>query len=139
MTKTRLTVALTALLLTGSVAFAQQNMPASAAGGQRISATVDSTATVQAIQAAKFDTRAELLSGLETRMQTADSILAGLTLSATVKDDVKRAAEALTDSIRQARNATAADWEKARSDLSERYTAYAETAVRAEQAAAPAK
>lgn len=138
MSTLRLSVVLSVLLLAGTAAFAQLNIPRET-DGRKISATVDSTATLRIILNAKFDTREELLANIETRMQTADSVLSGLTLPDSTKDELKKASQALTEGIAKSRNATADDWEKVRADLSDRYSAYAEAAVRAEQAAAAAR
>lgn len=139
MTKTRLPVVLTALLLTGTAAFAQLNMPQPQADGRKVAATIDSTTTLRVILNAKFDEREELLTGIEARVRTADSVLGGLTLPDSTKDELKNASQALTEGIAKSRNATADDWEKVRADLSDRYSAYAQAAVRAEEAASAAR
>ncbi len=139
MTKTRLTVVLSALLLAGTAAFAQLNIPRDQSEGRKVSTTVDSATTLRVIQSAKFDTREEILSNIEVRVRTADAVLGSLTLPDSAKDEIKKATDALTESIQKSRASSADDWEKVRSELSERYTAYAEAAVRAEQTAASAK
>jgi hypothetical protein len=136
MTKTRLSVVLTALLLTGTAAFAQLSMSQSQPEGRKVATTIDSTTTLRIILSAKFDEREELLAGIESRVRTADSILSALTLPDSAKDELKNASQALTEGIAKSRNSTAADWEKVRAELSDRYSAYAQAAVRAEQAAA---
>lgn len=97
---------------------------------------VDSTATLRIILNAKFDTREELLASIETRVRTANDILGALSLPNAAKDDLRRASDALTEGIAKSRSSTAEDWDKVRAELSDRYSAYAEAAVRAEQAAA---
>jgi formiminotetrahydrofolate cyclodeaminase len=131
----RLTVVLSALLLSGTAAFAQSSMSQDADSGRRISATVDSSVTTRAIQSTEYDARAELLSGIEARMNAADSILSSFVLPESAKKEVKAVSDALTESIRKARNSTAADWAQVRLELSDRYTAFAEVAIRTEQSA----
>lgn len=133
-TMTRLSGLLTALLLAGTAAFAQlnkaQDQPAT---HLKAGATVDLAATLKVIQSSAFDTREELLTGIETRVRTADIILAGLTIADTAKADIRKTADALTKSISNARSLAAANWEKARTELADRYSAYAEVVIRAEQ------
>lgn len=134
MTKTRLPVLLSALLLCGTGAFAQPNPPP----GQKLVATVDATATARAIQSATFDDRETVLTGLEARLTAVHEILAGCTLSDSNKDDVKKATEAVRNHIRASRDSTAADWPHVRSRLDEAYSDYVATVLRVQEEAAAA-
>lgn len=135
MTKTRLSVVLTALLLSGSVASAQMNNPQDSVALRETPGAVDMSPTLQAIQNATYADREELFPGLESRVKAAETILAKLTLPDSAKDDVKKVTDALTAAIGKARGAVAADWERVRSELKDSFAAYAETVIRAEQSA----
>ena len=131
----RSTVVLSALLLSGTAAFAQLNIPRHPADGRKVVLAVDSTATLRIILSAQFDSREELLASIETRMRSANDHLGSLSLPDAVKDELRKVTDALTTGIAKSRNSTADDWAKVRAELSDRYSAYAEAAVRAEQAA----
>ncbi|MBA4138777.1 MAG: hypothetical protein C0518_15840 [Opitutus sp.] len=126
----RLSVIVSALVLCGTVAFAEFNP----FGSTKASAALESSAQIRAIHKAQFTERDGLLSDLEQRVGASREALGKLTLSDALRDDLKKADDALASGIRKARDSSAENWEIVRSELAGLLSAYASVVRQADEA-----
>lgn len=126
----RLPVIVSALVLCSTVAFAEFNP----FGSTKASAALDSSAQIRAIQSAPFAERDSLLSDLEQRVEASRNALGKLTLADALRDDLKKADDALVGGIRKAQKASAENWEIVRSELTSLLSTYASVVKQADEA-----
>lgn len=136
--KTGLSVVLSALMLSGTVAFAQPSTPRNPESARKLEAAIATSATTQAIQSATFENREQVLADLEAHLRAAAAILSTQKLGEKDGKDVEQAVATVDASIRKARGAVAADWDQVRSEVNDSFAAYAAVAIRAEQSASDA-
>lgn len=111
-----------------------------------VTTSVDSATVLPAVRASMFESRAQTIADIESRLNTADKALASVRASSSqmsgagrdqfkaAEDDVKAREKALRKSLRAARNASSAEWEGARNQLASDYEAYATALARIDAA-----
>jgi hypothetical protein len=136
-----------ALLLAGSVAFAQLGLVVAASPSKAASTALLLTSASTAIKNCAFDSRNALLADIESRVRAARDAVADLerearSLAGEARDDFKSALKdvrmregALQESIRTAKRATKDGWPDQRALLASNYGDYAGAVTRLETAA----
>ena len=135
---------LTALLLSGSIAFAQPGTTASA------TAALERETTVPAIATADYETRQKVIDDVESKVRSATEVVATLKRKAdAMEPDAQKAFKEAHTTARQreallrhtlkaVKDAKPENWTETRSAVSARYTVYADALVQLDAAANPA-
>lgn len=137
-----------ALLLTGTVAFAQLGVVVAGSSPKAASSALLLTSASAAIKACAFESRPALLADIDSRLRAAGEAMAALVRDArppagdarevfeAALKDVKAQEHTLQQHLHAARKAKAADWPSQRALLASSYGDYAGAVARLEAAAA---
>ena len=139
----RRSVVFSALLLSGTAAFAQLGVVVAASGANTASSALLLASASAAIKTCGFESRQSVFSDIDSRMKTAAEAIAQLERDAqrTARGDIKSALKdvrtqegALKENLESATKATEVEWPTQRELLASSYTVYTGAVARLEAA-----